>query len=86
MNGFNICCIANYDSTRVELCMGNASKDYNKSIYDRLITYKAQIERDLGVLLIWNRGDDIKSCKVSCQILRSMKTTSQQIRLHKQKR
>lgn len=68
VNGFNICCVANYDSARVELYMGNASKDYNKAAYDRLITYRAQIESDLGVSLIWNRGDDIKSCKVSYQI------------------
>lgn len=68
VNGFNICCVANYDSARVEIYMGNASKDYNKAAYDRLISHKAQIEKDLGVSLIWNRGDDIKSCKVSYQI------------------
>ena len=45
--------------------MGNASKDYNKAAYDRLISYRSQIESVLGVSLIWNRGDDIKSCKVS---------------------
>lgn len=68
VNGFNICCVANYDSARVELYMGNASKDYNKAAYDRLITHRSQIESVLGVSLIWNRGDDIKSCKVSYQI------------------
>lgn len=68
INGFNICCVANYDSARVELYMGNASKDYNKAAYDRLITHRSQIESVLGVSLIWNRGDDIKSCKVSYQI------------------
>lgn len=68
INGFNICCVANNNSARVELYMGNASKDYNKAAYDRLITHKAQIEQDLGVSLIWKRGDNIKSCKVICQI------------------
>ena len=68
VNGFNICCVANYDSARVELYMGNASKDYNKAAYDRLITHRSQIESVLGVSLIWNREDDIKSCKVSYQI------------------
>ena len=68
VNGFNICCVANYDSARVEIYMGNASKDYNKAAYDRLITHRSQIEDILGVSLIWNRGDDIKSCKVSHQI------------------
>lgn len=68
VNGFNICCVANYDSARVELYMGNENKDYNQAAYDRLITHKAQIESDLDVSLIWNRGDYIKSCKVSYQI------------------
>lgn len=68
VSGFNICCVANYDSARVEIYMGNASKDYNKAAYDKLITYKSHIESLLGVSLIWNRGDDIKSCKVSYQI------------------
>lgn len=68
INGFNICCVANYDSARVDLYMGNASKDYNKAAYDRLISYRSQIESVLGVSLIWNRGDDIKSCKISYQI------------------
>ena len=68
VNGFNVCCVANYDSARVELYMGNASKDYNKTAYDQLITHRAKIESNLGVSLIWNRGDNIKSCKVCYQI------------------
>lgn len=68
VNGFNICCVANYDSARVEIYMGNANKDYNKAAYDRLIIHRSQIESALGVSLIWDRGDDIKSCKVSYRI------------------
>ena len=68
VSGFNICCVANNDSARVEIYLGNANKEYNKRAFDRLMSYKTQIENDLGVSLVWKRSDDIKSSKVYYQL------------------
>lgn len=63
-----LCCVANYDSARVELYFGKAKKEDNKKAFDTVILHKAAIENSLGVKLNWNRGDDIKSSKISYQI------------------
>lgn len=68
IGGFNLCCVANYDSARVELYLGKTNKEENKAAYDRLLSSKAPIEAALGVHLIWCRGDDIKSSKVYYQL------------------
>lgn len=68
VRGFNICCVANYNSARVEVYMGSADKNSNKRAYDLLVSHKEKIEADLGVPLMWSRGDDIKSSKVGYQI------------------
>lgn len=68
ISGFNISCIANFDLARVDLYFGKAKKEENKKAFDALIAHKEDIEKTLGVQLIWNRGDDIKSSKVSYQL------------------
>ena len=68
VSGFNICCVANNDSARVEIYLGNANKEYNKRAFDGLISCKTSIENDLGVSLVWRRSDDIKSSKVYYQL------------------
>lgn len=68
ISGFSLCCVANYDSARVELYFGKAKKEDNKKAFDAVILHKDAIEKSLGVKLIWNRGDDIKSSKISYQI------------------
>lgn len=68
VSGFNICCVANGDSARVEIYMGNARKEYNKAAYDKLMSFKETIENDMGVSLIWKRGDDVKSSKIYHEI------------------
>lgn len=68
ISGFSLCCVANYDSARVELYFGKAKKEDNKKAFDAVILHKDAIENSLGVKLIWNRGDDIKSSKISYQI------------------
>ena len=40
INWFNISCVANYDSARVDLYLGNKSKEYNKKAYDKLLSHK----------------------------------------------
>ena len=64
VNGFNLCCVANYDSARVELYLGHTDRDVNKQTFDALMQHKAEIESALGIALQWSRGDDIKSSKV----------------------
>lgn len=68
ISGFNICCVANYDSARVEVYFGKSNKEVNKKAFDTLLTYKNEIETTLGVSLIWNRNDDVKSSKVYYQL------------------
>lgn len=68
ISGFNISCIANFDSARVDLHFGKSKKEENKKAFDALIAHKDEIEKVLGVFLIWNRGDKIKSSKVIYQL------------------
>ncbi|MGN0667133.1 MAG: DUF4268 domain-containing protein, partial [Huintestinicola sp.] len=68
ISGFNICCVANYDSARVEVYFGKSNKEANKKAFDNLLTHKNEIESTLGVPLIWNRNDDVKSSKVYYQL------------------
>lgn len=68
ISGISICCVANYDSARVEIYMGRAKKEDNKAAFDYLATHRGKIETALGTELIWARGDDSKSSKVYCQL------------------
>lgn len=68
ISGFSLCCVANYDSARVELYFGKSKKEENKKAFDAVILQKDAIEKALGVKLLWNRGDDIKSSKISYQL------------------
>lgn len=68
ISGFNLACVANYDSARVELYFGKPKREENKKAFDSIIQYKDVIEKTLGVTLIWNRGEDIKSSKIAYQL------------------
>ena len=68
ISGFSICCVANYDSARVEIYFGKVDKAENKKAYDALLSYKTEIESKLGISLVWSRSDDIKASKVYCQL------------------
>ena len=68
VSGFNISCIANFDSARVDLYLGKVKKEENKKTFDMLMTHKDDIEKTLGVSLVCSRGDDIKSSKISYQL------------------
>ena len=68
ISGFNICCVANYDSARVEVYFGKSNKEANKKAFDNLLTHKNEIEATLGISLIWNRNDDVKSSKIYYQL------------------
>lgn len=62
-SGFQLCCVANYESARMELYLGS-TKEKNKKAYDYLLQRKSDIESKLNAQLEWNRGDDIKSSKI----------------------
>mgnify|MGYP001322922165 FL=1 len=68
VSGFSLCCVANYDSARVELYLGKPNKEANKKAFDKVIFHKNEIENLLGDKLNWNRGDDIKLSKIYYQI------------------
>ncbi len=68
ISGFHICCVANFDSARVELYFGKSNKEANKNAFDHLLKYKLEIESILGAALVWNRNDDVKSSKIYCQL------------------
>jgi len=68
VSGFNISCLANFDSARVELCLGKSEKEANKAVFDMLMKERMKIESIFGVSLVWNRGDEIKSSKISYQL------------------
>ena len=52
----------------MEIYLGKNNKEENKKAFDSLLIKKMEIESKLGVPLIWNRGDDIKSSKVAYQL------------------
>ena len=64
VQGFNLCCVANYDSARVEVYMGKADNAENKKAFDLLWSHKDTIEEALGERLQWDRGDGKKSSKI----------------------
>lgn len=68
IGGFNIACVANFDSARVELYLGKASKEENKEAFDKLYSHKEEIENVLGVSLLWNRNDDVKASRIYFQL------------------
>lgn len=64
VSGFNIGCVANLDGARVVLYLGKNNKQDNKKVFDALYDKKSEIESKMGVNLIWNRDDNIKSSKI----------------------
>ena len=68
IQGFNLCCVGNFDSARVEVYLGKSDNNENKRAFDLVAAHKAEIEETLGVQLIWDRGDDKKSSKIYYKI------------------
>ena len=64
IQGFNLTCVGNFDSARVEVYFGKADNAENKKAYDLVLKHKDEIEETIGVKLLWDRGDDKKSSKV----------------------
>lgn len=68
ISGFKINCVANFDFAMVELYLGKVKKEENKKAFDMLIRYKDDIEKALGVSLVWSREDDMKTSKISYKL------------------
>ena len=68
IQGFNLCCVANFDSARVEVYFGKADNEENKKAFDIVATHKTDIEKAVGATLLWDRGDDKKSSKIYYKI------------------
>lgn len=64
IGGFNIGCVANWDSARVVLYIGKNDAQENKKAFDKLCAKKKEIESRVGATLIWSRDNDIKSSKI----------------------
>lgn len=69
VSGFSICCVANYDSARVEIVFQKPVKEENRDAFNALIAHKVEIEAALGAALNWDRGaEDRKASKVYMQL------------------
>lgn len=65
IGGFGINCSANYDNAKVSLYLGKGDAAKNKAVFDRLIVHKDDIEKALGVSLVWDRLDDCKASTIT---------------------
>jgi hypothetical protein len=64
--GFH-CVISNYYA-RVEVYIQRKSRDKNKMIFDELLKMKAEVEREFGANLEWERLDDKKACRIKYEL------------------
>ena len=64
IGGFSLACVANFGEARAELVFSKADNAENKKAYDAICSHKTEIEAALGEALIWDRGEDKKSCKI----------------------
>ena len=53
IGGFELCCVANYDSANVSFYLGSSDLTKNKRAFDGLYARKAEIEKALGTELVW---------------------------------
>lgn len=66
--GISLCCAVTSKSVRAELILYKPQKEANKSAFDYLLLKKADIEREMGVPLVWERRDEIKSSRIYYQL------------------
>lgn len=76
ISGFNIRCIANNDSARIDFYLGKSDTAQNKAAFDLLRSHKDEIEEELGVSLTWERADEYKASWL-CYHLRDVSITNE---------
>ncbi len=57
IGGFELCCVANYDSAYVSFYLGSSNLIKNKLAFDSLYRRKAEIEKALGTELVWKPNE-----------------------------
>lgn len=67
-SGVYLCCVANYDSARVEIFIDQGDYQKNRAIYKRLEQNRDAIEAAYGKSLHWVCQDDVRACKVYDEI------------------
>ena len=67
-SGVYLCCVANYDSARVEIFIDQGDYQKNRAIYKRLEQNRDAIEAAYGKSLHWICQDDVRACKVYDEI------------------
>ena len=67
-SGVYLCCVANYDSARVEIFIDQGDYQKNRAIYKRLEQNRDAIEAAYGKSLNWVCQDDVRACKVYDEI------------------
>lgn len=67
-SGVYLCCVANYDSARVEIFIDQGDYQKNRAIYKRLEQNRDAIEAAYGKNLNWVCQDDVRACKVYDEI------------------
>ena len=76
ISGFSINCIANFDSARIDFYMGNSDPVQNKAAFDLLWSHKDEIEKELGIPLVWDRAEKNKASWLCCH-LRGVSVTNE---------
>ena len=67
-SGVYLCCVANYDSARVEIFIDQGDYQKNRAIYNHLEQNRDAIEAAYGKSLHWICQDDVRACKVYDEI------------------
>ena len=67
-SGVYLCCVANYDSARVEIFIDQGDYQKNRTIYNHLEQNRDAIEAAYGKSLHWICQDDVRACKVYDEI------------------
>ena len=68
VSGCNISCIASKSNARVQLYIATHSKENNKTLFDKMLAHKEEIESKVGSSLIWLRKDESKSSSIEIEL------------------
>lgn len=59
-----LCCVANYDSARVEIYIDTGDYQKNRDIYKQFASHRDEVETTYGKALTWACQDDTRACKI----------------------
>lgn len=58
ISGFRVDCVANFDVARIDFYLAHNDREKNKAAFDVLFSHKDEIEKALGVQLMWSRAEE----------------------------